>query len=178
MLQGRRKNFFLFLAILFISFEVNAFVPSLKICFFIPLIAYLIYEIRFISLLWVAFIAGLIFDAISSQYVLGAHAFSFTLSASLAYRLKKLFFKERRLTLLSVTFCLSIINTLILTVLFSNLSLRTLDIKWIGADLLLYSFFEGVAAFSIFTAPLIIRSSFKLFKNPKDKKSFTGKRPQ
>ncbi len=178
MLQGRKKIFLLLLFQVFLTFEFNAFYPSLKVCFFIPFIAYLIYEMRFLSLLWIAFISGLLFDSISSQYVLGAYTFSFTIATALAYRLKNLFFKDKILTLFFVSICLSWINTMIILLFFSNISLSTLTLKWLGIDFLIYPLIEGALAFIIYTLPPIVLSSLKLLKKPTEKHLYSGKRPQ
>lgn len=178
MLSGRKKILLLFLLQLLLTFELNTFFPNLKVCFFIPFLAYLTYELPFIKLLWIALLSGLSFDAMSTQYILGAHAFSFTLSAAICYRLKKFFFKDRKLTLLMVASALSFSNALILTVLFSPFEQRLFSGLSLFSDYIVYPVVEGVTAFILYTLPVSLLSYFKVIKKSGNKDHFSRKRPQ
>ena len=175
---SRKKLFLLFLFQIFLTFETNTFFPSLKICFFIPFLAFSLYNLSFIKLLWISFASGLVFDALSSQYVLGAYSLSFTMTSLACYRLKKIFYQEKKITFFIVTLLFSIVNTSMITLLFSDISLKNLTWKWLATDLLIYPVIEGISAFLIYTLPPIALRSFKLLKKSPDHTVYTGKRPR
>lgn len=90
--------------------------PGLKIFYFAPFMATVIYRCSYITALWMALAVGLIVDVFISHPFFGMHAFAYSLAGALLYKLRHHFFSDRWSTFVLMTFCFSLLATLFLWV--------------------------------------------------------------
>lgn len=129
------------------------FIPNPSLICFAPLLVLLFFYSSFLTSLWVASLAGLFLDLLSSTSF-GMNALCYTIAASLCYRQKK-FLSEKFISFFLFTALVSSTISLIkfpLLFLFGNG--MHISFKWILTDLLILPFMDALYALIFILLPL------------------------
>lgn len=153
--------FFLFLYSSFLALVISPLLPSLKLLFFAPFLAYLFYRKEQITCLWFSLLCGLIIDLLSSQTRLGTYALNYCLTVSILYRYKKHFFEDSLTTIPLIAGIFTFISSLIQIGLLYGLRLGfhiTLSWMWFKDDLIGITILNMLYTGLAFTLPSLFLS--------------------
>ncbi len=149
----------------FLSLFALLFFPALPICPFAPFLALLILRKPLYQAIWLAALAGLTLDLLSSNLHFGLYSLIFALSSIALYKLKNLVFEERPHSLALLSAIASFfLSTLEITLLSFSPHPPPFTGKVVITDLILLPLFDGLLAFFWFCLPLKLYSLLKTGK--------------
>lgn len=106
--------------LLFFSFYL--FMPGLKLLYFSPFMAMVLYRTTYKTALWVALACGFVMDIFMSHPIFGIYAFAYSSACALLFKLRHHFFSDRWSTYWLMTFLFSLFVTATTWALCRNLS--------------------------------------------------------
>ncbi len=171
--KTKRNNLVIiyYLLATFSALFLSSILPGFKLIYYSPFLVILFFNTTYPKTLWLASLAGLTIDLLSST-TFGINAINYTLTAALLYRFKQ-FFNDKPINLS--------IFTLIVSVVYSILQILLLFIfdkgiliswGWIVTDLLFMPLLDALYAFIWFSCPIILyektkkitKNNYELFK--------------
>ncbi len=146
-----------FLFCLFCFLAIPPLFPSLRLMFFAPFLIIALYQKPLKSCLWLAFWCGFLLDIFSSNGRLGLYALDFCLTVLILYPQRRHFFADSISTLPMITFCFSMLSTLMMALLlYSVESYNVFSWVWVVTDLFYISMMDALYAFCCFILPALV----------------------
>lgn len=148
---------FIFLFCLFFLLCIPVLFPSFRLTFFAPFFIVSCYQKPLKKCLWYAFACGVFLDLLSSSGRLGLHALDYCVTVSILYPQRRHFFADSISTLPMMTFCFSVLSTLIMAILLYSIeSYNVFSWAWIATDLFYWSTIDAGYAFLCFVLPALL----------------------
>jgi rod shape-determining protein MreD len=133
------------------------FIPKLHLFYFAPYLIICLYTQTRISVLWKAYLCGLILDLLSSSSFFGFSSLNYCLVCWVLYGQKRHFFEDHLSTLPVMTFLFSFLSTLVSCCLFFYCEQSfPFSWSWIATDLFLMPLLDSAYALLVFSLPFQI----------------------
>lgn len=134
----------------------SALFPEVKLLFFTPFLALLYNRFPFHISLWMAALCGLFIDLLSSEFRLGFHTLSYSLTTFVLYHQKRHFFEDKPLAFslftLLISGSLTTLELLLISIFGQPLPLSK---KLLITDALLLPIADSCYAFVCFSCPMM-----------------------
>ena len=140
----------------------DIFFPQIHLFVFAPFLALLIIRKNLLSALWIASLAGLTLDLLSSNIRFGLYATSFLITILILFKLRNLFFEEKALALALFSTLVAFVFTLIESSLLSFFGHPPpFTLKTLSSDLFLLPLLDGAFSFFWFSFPIKLYTLIK-----------------
>lgn len=149
------NTFYLFAYTAALALTLPMLFPLWHILYFAPFIIVTFYRSTLNGSLWWSLLCGFIIDLYSADTRMGTYALNYCLTTFVLFQYKMHLFEKKFYTLFMMTFCFTILSTIVQTVIFLIIGkLFSLSLYWAVNDLIILPFQAGIYAVIAFAIPL------------------------